>query len=461
MKGDAQRLRPASVVGGAVERSGAAAPARGQGRVSRVWRDVRPFLIARAVPVLIGTGPPPTCRAGSEGDVPAGRRRPSTRRLPLLALVAHTIQFLVFHALVRVVDRVSRLPRGGVQPEVERLLRENLALVLELKAERGARPKVSMRTRAAQVFAYLLTRGDKAFQNYYLSASRTTIERWATRFRRGPWRRRGKGGRPPLAQDIKDLIVKLKKENPLWRARRIKEELRRMGIKVSEPTIQKVLKENGFHPTGGHPMNLDKWKAAAKDAIWALDFFFVRTAKGVWLNVLLIIDLHTREIMELRACDACGPTAEWTIRTFASAMHREGRRPEAVVHDHGTHFMGQFERQLRVLEIERRRTPVALPFVNGTAERAIKSVRLEMLNHVRVRDVEDLQWYLDEYKTYYNEHRANQAIGGRTPAAYGRDSPGAEVISLDEVRQRRLVRRSFAHGLLNAYELVDEKSAAT
>ena len=178
------------------------------------------------------------------------------------------------------------MPRSGVQPEVERLLRENLALkaqvralVLELKSERGARPKVSMRTRAAQVFAYLLTRGDAAFQNYYLSASRTTIERWATKLRRGPWpwRRKGKGGRPPLAQDLKDLIVKLKTENPLWGARRIKEELRRMGVKVSEPTIQKVLKEAGFSPRGGHPMNLEKWRSAAKDAIWALDFFFVRT----------------------------------------------------------------------------------------------------------------------------------------------------------------------------------------
>lgn len=387
----------------------------------------------------------------------------------MLGLAFRTIQFLVFHALVRVVDRVSRLPRSGVQPEVERLLRENLALkaqvralVLELKSERGSRPKVSMRTRAAQVFAYLLTRGDASFQNYYLSASRTTIERWAAKLRRGPWpwRRKSRGGRPPLAQDLKDLIVKLKTEKRIWGARRIKEELRRMGVKVSEPTIQKVLKDAGFSPRGGHPMNLDRWKSAAKDAIWALDFFFVRTAKGVWLNVLLVIDLHTREIMELRACDAWGPKAEWTIRTFASAIHREGRQPEVVVHDHGTHFLGQFDRQLRVLDIERRGTPVALPFVNGSCERAVKSVRLELLNHVRVRDVEELQWYLDEYRAYYNAHRANQAIGGRAPAAFGRDSPAAEVISLNAVRQRKLVRRSFAHGLLNAYQLVDEESVA-
>ncbi len=387
----------------------------------------------------------------------------------MLALIGHTIQFLVFHVVVRVVDRVSRLPRSGVQPEVERILRENLALkaqvralVLELKSTRGTRPKVSLRTRAAQVFAYLLTRGDAAFQNYYLSASITTIARWVTKLRRGPWPWRGKGpgGRPPLAQDLKDLIVRFKNENPLWGARRIKEELRRMGIKVSEPTIQKVLKDAGFSPRDGHPMSLERWKSAAKDAAWALDFFLVRTAKGVWLNVLLVIDLHTREVLELRACDAWGPTAEWTIRTFAGAIHREGRQPKALVHDHGTHFLGQFERQLRVLEIERRRTPVALPFVNGVAERAIKSVRLELLNHVRVRDVADLQWYLDEYRAYYNEHRANQAVGGRAPVAAARDAPVAEVISLDEVRRRRLVRRSFAHGLLNAYELVEEKSAA-
>ena len=175
----------------------------------------------------------------------------------MLALIGRTAQFLVYHAVVRIVDRVSRLPRSGMQPEVERILRENLALkaqvqalTLELKTDRGSHPAVSMRTRAAQVFAYLLTRGDKAFQNYYLSASKATIERWATKFRLGPWpwRRKAKGGRPPLDQDIKKIIIEFKNINPIWGARRIQDELRRLGIRVSQPTIQKVLKEAGFHP---------------------------------------------------------------------------------------------------------------------------------------------------------------------------------------------------------------------
>ena len=99
----------------------------------------------------------------------------------MLSLVFRTAQFTAYHLLVSAVDRISRLPRNSNPPEVMRLLRENIALkaqvrtlVLELKADRGARPRVPIRTRAAQVFAYLLTRGDNAFQNYYLSASRTT-----------------------------------------------------------------------------------------------------------------------------------------------------------------------------------------------------------------------------------------------------------------------------------------------
>jgi hypothetical protein len=34
-----------------------------------------------------------------------------------------------------------------------------------------------------------------------------------------------------------------------------------------------------------------------------MDFFVVRTAHGAWLNVLLVIDIHTRELVDLRVYD--------------------------------------------------------------------------------------------------------------------------------------------------------------
>mgnify|MGYP006290845479 FL=1 len=141
-----------------------------------------------------------------------------------------------------------RAARGRTDPPREpRAEGQVRALVLELKSERGSRPKVSLRPRTAQVFAYLLTRGDKAFQNYYLSASRTTIAKWATKFRRGPWlwRRMGKGGlaqrparhRPAHARDP--------------RAAR----LRRMGphLRVDDPHLRERDPPRGTAARGGRP----------------------------------------------------------------------------------------------------------------------------------------------------------------------------------------------------------------
>lgn len=386
----------------------------------------------------------------------------------MLSLAFRTFEFLVFHLLIVVVDRVSRLPRASTPPELMRLYRENLALkaqngalLLELDAARGKRARVPMRVRAAQVFAYLLTRGNHEFHDYYLGVSVKTLKRWAALFRRGPWPwRTARGpGRPPLDEKIVGLILTFKKENPLWGARRIKEELRRMGIAVSEPTIQKVLREHGYHPRGGRPRNWERFKSAARDALWAMDFFVVRTARGAWTHVLLVIDIHTRELLDLRVYDGWDVDSVWTIRALSACMAREKRQPAAIMHDHGTQFYGQFERQLRVMEIEQRRTPVALPFVNGSCERAVKSVRMELLNHVRTGSAEELQWYLDEYRGYYQAERSNQALEGQTPTAFGRGEKLAEVIDLEAVRRRRLVRRSFAHGLLNSYELVDGEDA--
>lgn len=256
---------------------------------------------------------------------------------------------LVYHLLIVVVDRVSRLPRSGVQPEVERILSENLALkaqvralVLELKSERPAEDRQPALGRAPD-----------------------------------QGRARSHGGQGQRAHDPEGAA-------------------------------------GGRLPAHRRPPAEPRQMAGRGQGRHLGARLLLRPhSQGRLAHALLVVDLHTKEILELRACDAWGPTAEWTIRTFAAAIHREGRQPGAVIHDHGTDFLGQFERQLRVLEIERRRTPVALPFVNRTAERAIKSVRLEMLNHIRVRDVEELQWFLDEYRAFYNDHRARPPRGRR------------------------------------------------
>jgi hypothetical protein len=384
-------------------------------------------------------------------------------------LILRTLELTFYHLLICFVDRLSRLPRTSVPPDAMRLYRENLALKVQLDALtaettrlRGKRARASLRTRAAQVWAYLATRANRPFQKHHLSASPRTIKRWATKLRQGPWKRsvpRQRGGRPPTRAEIVELVITLKRDNPGWGQKKLAQTLRRLGIPVSAPTVQKILEDNGFGPPGGG-RTWEEYTSAAKDALWALDFFVVRTLHGQLLQVMAIIDVHTRELLGLRAYDGWDVDSVWTMRTLAVALSESKRKPTAVMHDRAPEFAGQVERQLRVLEVDQCRLPPRLPALNGVLERTVKSARFELLDHIRIATAEELQWYLDEYRAYWNSERCHQGIDGRTPAEQADGVPVAEVLDLTELRRRKLVRRSFAHGLLNGYTLESVDQAA-
>jgi hypothetical protein len=93
----------------------------------------------------------------------------------VFALALRTTEFLFYHLLISLVDRVNRLPRDGVMPEAMRLYRENIALkaqidvlnrCLTLYQTKKGRKRVPLATRAGQVLAFLLTRDNDVFQNY-------------------------------------------------------------------------------------------------------------------------------------------------------------------------------------------------------------------------------------------------------------------------------------------------------
>ena len=59
------------------------------------------------------------------------------------------------------------------------------------------------------------------------------------------WIRKGRG-RPPIHENIVDLILEMKRCNKICGAQRISDELRLMEIRVSKKSILKILKANGF-----------------------------------------------------------------------------------------------------------------------------------------------------------------------------------------------------------------------
>ena len=137
----------------------------------------------------------------------------------------------------------------------------------------------------------------------------------------------------------------------------------KLGIKLCQPTIQKILREHGLdhRPKNNGPFDFARYRSKAKNMMWALDFFVVKTLKGIQLNVLLLIDLYTRELIGLKADDGMTTDSGWTMSIMNSCIYNLKRQPKIVIHDYGTQFEGQFKRQLRVLGIERRRTPQLAP----------------------------------------------------------------------------------------------------
>ena len=78
-----------------------------------------------------------------------------------------------------------------------------------------------------------------------------TMLRWHRELVRKKWtyKRRGRPGRPPIDPEVRDLIVRLGRENPRWGYQRIRGELLKLDIQVSATTVRTILLRLGLEPS--------------------------------------------------------------------------------------------------------------------------------------------------------------------------------------------------------------------
>jgi len=88
-----------------------------------------------------------------------------------------------------------------------------------------------------------------------------------------------------------------------------------------------------------------------------------------------------------------------------------------LVHDRDSCYGGRFDRRLRHLGIAQARTPFRSPQANAIAERWVRSVRTECLDHVFIFNGRHLEKVLGEYVGYFNHWRPHRTIGQRAPCA--------------------------------------------
>ena len=106
-------------------------------------------------------------------------------------------------------------------------------------------------------------------------------------------------GRPPTAKDIRELIVRVARENPTWGYTRLRGALKNLGHELGRNTIKRLLAEHGIAPAPerGKSMSWSTFIKAHWGAIVATDLFTVEVVNPFGLvryHVLFVIDIATR-----------------------------------------------------------------------------------------------------------------------------------------------------------------------
>jgi putative transposase len=276
-----------------------------------------------------------------------------------------------------------------------------------------------------------------------------TLLRWHRRMVARAWTYPHRGpGRPPLAEDVQQLIVRLARENPRWGYQRIKGELLRLNVQVSATAIRTTLRRHGLDPAPRRAITT--WRSFLRDqaaGIVACDFFPV---ESIWLRrlyVLFFIELDTRRVHV--AGVTANPDGAWVTqqaRNLLLVLGERGRRVRFLLRDRDTKFCRSFDDVFRSEGAEVLLTPVQAPNANAYAERWVRTVRAECLDWLLIVGRGHLDRVLRVYVEHYNQHRPHRALALEPP------DPAAGLRILAEDRRERVHRRDLLGGLLHEYQ---------
>jgi putative transposase len=354
----------------------------------------------------------------------------------------------LYWSLRRLLELVVLRFRSEREKEIEILLLRPQLRVLERQV---ARPQLTPADRALlAAFSRLLPR---AVWKRSLFVTPGTVLRWHRELvaRRWTYPHR-RPGRPATAAEIRELIVRLARENPAWGYRRTQGELVGLGIKLAASTVWTILKQAGIEPA---PNRLERsWADFLQQqaaSILECDFLTVDTLFLRRSYVLFFIELATRRVH--LAGITSNPGGRWVTQQARNLMMQLDdldARPRYLVRDRDSKFTREFDEVFRSEGIRVIKAPVRAPKARAHAERWVGTVRRECLDRLLILGRRHLQHILVTYSEHYNEHRPHRSLGQRPPLR--KQPPGeqgmADVFDLDRVR-----RRDLLGGLIHEYRL--------
>lgn len=260
-----------------------------------------------------------------------------------------------------------------------------------------------------------------------------------------------KPGRPRTPDSIRELVVKLARENS-WGYTRILGELRKLGIKsISRQTVKVILKEHGIDP--GPRRGEGTWDEFLKihaDTLWQCDFVSkpMWTMKGlVDLYFVVFLHLGTRRCW-VSTCTTT-PDSTWVSRQAKNfMMDAEDLElvPKYVMRDNDTKFTEQFDEVFKSSGTEIKRNTPMSPNLRAHVERFIQTLKVECLDKFVIVAERHLNHVCREWRLHYNRERPHEARGHLPP---GFEKPPE---ANDAIRPNDVICSSRLGGLLKHYE---------
>jgi hypothetical protein len=156
---------------------------------------------------------------------------------------AWVLSKLAYLTICRSIQLLALLAHGDAAKELEILVLRHQLTVLRRQTPR---PKLEPTDRA--LLAAISRVLPRSRWSCFLVRPETLL-RWHRRLvaRRWTYPHRPPG-RPPLSREVRELVLRLARENPSWGYLRIVGELRKLGIPVSASSVRNILAKAGVPP---------------------------------------------------------------------------------------------------------------------------------------------------------------------------------------------------------------------
>jgi len=284
-----------------------------------------------------------------------------------------------------------------------------------------------------------------------------TYFRWLEELRTG--RKPKRVGRPRIVRNLRELVVRLAKQNSGWGYRRIIGELRKLRLRIGRSSVRRILKDEGLTPSPTRRGRAEEtvWRKFIRlhvNTLTACDFFTKNVITPLGVRVaycLAFIHVGTRKVF--LSPPTYHPHEQWVQQQGRNLlMWIEDQQLEArfLIHDWDSKFSTAFRKLFRSAGVRPLRIPKLAPDANSFCEAWVGALKRETLDYFLCFGLAHLDYIAQQFVRFHNNFRPHQGLGNCTLPAAAAGPP--EDLAIDHAPQLGRVRcQRFLGGLLRHY----------